>query len=156
MALFGEFGKAENDLGEWEEFGLDEQTGNVVSFKIRSVPDHTEASIRKRILVQRDGSMDLDLPKERAIAIARCRYALLDSRNFEGQARDEEAAQTYERLLGLSIVAGAAFSLDGHWTPALKDHVLSNQGWLRAWSREKRAERDKNRRVEESLDSKNS
>jgi hypothetical protein len=154
--LFKEFGRSENDAGEWHEYGPDEDTGKTVSFRLREIPDHVDAAIRKRMFIQRDGSMEVDMVKERKIAAARCAYALLDSRNFEGQASDQEGADTYSHLLGLPVSIGVPFGLDARWNGDLKEHVLSRQAWLRTWILEKMNERGKARREIEVDAAKNS
>ena len=154
--LFKEYGRAENDLGAWHDFGEDADTGKTVAFKLRDIPDHVDASIRKRLQIQRDGSMDLDMLKERAISVERCKYALLDSRNFEGAAQDQEGAEIYAKLIGRPLTMNEALSLDGKWTPELKEHVLRNQAWLRVWVIERLSALSKSRRSEESVAAKNS
>jgi hypothetical protein len=86
--------------------------------------------------------MDFDVERSRRINVQRASWALRDSRHVNVKLGDSDAAEEWQRLLGLTETpeVGARVRLDGHWNEAVKARVLGEHAELAMWVVGKAAE----------------
>jgi hypothetical protein len=144
MAFLDDYGKPENDLGEWVEAGKDSD-GAIVKLRVRPIPEEVLRSLMKRYTkseqfvnaegmkttqpVARDWQDNVDF------IVAQAAWMLVDSENLTIRCRDEEAARLYGKAMGREnlVTMDEPVRLDGKLTDAIKDRLLRNNGKLRTF-----------------------
>lgn len=142
MAFLEDYGKPENDLGEWVEAGKDSD-GTIVKLRVRPVPEEvlrglmrkytkneqvtTAEGVRMAQPVAKDWQDNVDF------LVAQATWMLVDCENLTVMPKDDEAARFYGRALGRDgiVKAGEPITLDGHLTENVKDRLMRNNGKLR-------------------------
>ena len=142
MAIFSEHKDPANDPGEWFTIGTDPTTREKVQVQLRQIPEVVEREFRKRKPRKQDIKVKkgtqfipVDLDESRDEARERAAYALMDTKNFAVAIGDPGAAATYGTLLGRqgTVEVGKDLLLDGNWTPAVKEHFLTEHSDLVTW-----------------------
>lgn len=144
MQLFADFADQKQDEGSWFPF-----SGNA-RFRIRALSARRLQQIDREVfgrvqeLVARDGAriVEIDAQKVDIARLLKSREALVDSENAEVKVGDGGAASEYQKILpehAGSIQAGGMLLLDGKWSDALKDKILTAHPGLAEWIVERSA-----------------
>lgn len=121
----------------------DPDTQKPVRFRIRSVPAAFDKQLRaefnRGVKVDRMAKRSAVELTEKTIEATRRRagYALLDSDSFVIRIGDAAAAAAYGEVLGEQLQPGQDVKLDGRWSPALQELVLTYMPKLSAWLSDK-------------------
>lgn len=129
MALT-DYGKPENDLGEWVDFGKDAP----FRLRLRRIPGEKIEEIERRHsktknFEVRDGVRRPVLDTESILASLtdKAIWSWTDAEGLEITAGDEESAKLWSKMLSREIEQGATFSLSGpSLTAEAKRRVLFN------------------------------
>lgn len=138
MQLFSDFADQKQDQGTWFPFAGD------VRFRIRALSARRIQQIDREVfgrvqeLRGRDGEriLEIDGQKIDLARLQKAREALIDSEHAEIMVGDEGAAAEYRKILpehAGSIAAGQLLLLDGRWSDALRDKVLTSHPGLAEW-----------------------
>ena len=143
MAFLNDWGKPENDPGEWIAAGKDGL--RTVKCKIRAIPD----DMLRMLLKRHFKNEKVDTASGRAsmpvasswedtfkFGVDRAIWALVDTEEFFVRINDEESGRFYAKATGRNdqpFEVGEEVCLDGKWTDGIREHVLSKNGRFRQW-----------------------
>lgn len=134
MAL-KDFGKAENDLGEWMPFGLE----GAFELRIRRIPYEIAQRISKRygretFIVEgglKRPTIERSLDEATSWLLDQAIWAWTDARGLEVEVADAEGAKVWSQLLRRDVVQGDLITVDaGMMSAEVKRRVLTQ---LRPW-----------------------
>lgn len=143
MPLFEDYGKADNDPGEWYQLGIEPTNNLPARVRIRVLTGDVERSlmrkhtrsekvegergVRMTVPVAQDWMDNVQYQIDKAIAV------VTDFENVLVLVRDREAAELWGRLIGRegSLKEGDAVDLSGHATNKVLMHVLTRNDKLR-------------------------
>lgn len=144
MAFLDDFGKAENDPGEWVDAGTDGE--RTVKVRVRTVPEDMIRALTRKYTkpekvqtpegiqtvqpVARDWQDNIDFNLERA------KWAWVDCENFYVRVRDEDSGRFYAKSLGRNdqpFPVDEEICLDGKLTDGIREYVLKKNGAFRAF-----------------------
>lgn len=121
----------------------DPDTKAPVRFRLRSVPAAFDKQLRaefnRGVKADRIGKRSAVELTEKTIDATRRRaaYALVDSEGFVIRIGDAAAAAAYSEVLGEQLKPEQDVKLDGRWTDAVKELVLTYMPRLAAWLSDK-------------------
>ena len=127
----------EQDPGVWRRFGSDPDTGKVVRFKCRTLPEDEERRLRhayRQSTKFKRNSIMMDPEKSIAHARARAAMSIMDSENCEVLCVDSKAADVMSGLTGTTVEAGSTVCLDGKWNPQLLAEFLASRSDVVNWN----------------------
>lgn len=134
MELLKDFQVPENDEGTEVVFSRGEKHPEDSAFvKVRRIPKEQLRLIQRRhsgrktpMLIKPAGRLlEVDNDKAAAEQIEQACYALVDTRNFDVRAGDDEAAAFYTEALGTTVKKGDLVRLDGKWTKEVKERLFT-------------------------------
>jgi hypothetical protein len=142
MKVLDLFDTIDDAPGKWVEY----QPG--VEFFVRAIPPSEQRRIenkymgnQRRVVQNEEGRVvKIDSAKTEALLVERAAMALLDSRGAEFSILGSALAEKFTVALGEKVEPGALLKLDGRWTQALRELVLSLGPTLRDWLNEKATE----------------
>jgi hypothetical protein len=144
MAVRREYVNPDNDIGKWHVWKIDPDNGKPIRARLRQIPQGIENKIRSahkseslRVHVNKsneEGSMDVDLVRNRKIARDRAAFALLETENYNVGIGDDDAAALWSKLSESVVEKGKELVLDDKWhLGALKGHELTENPEFAGW-----------------------
>jgi hypothetical protein len=119
-------GEDEESQGTWQPWARQEG----VSLLIRIIPpgvyDRLEAQVDRGLKAREFIQQPMPKARRRGVELSRAAaaYALLDTRGFEFVTGSVQVAEALSKALGSEVKLEEAVSLDGKWSPAVKDAVF--------------------------------
>src|SRR5512138_752521 len=140
MAFFKEFGRPENDLGEY--FTVPSTDEGEVRLRIRRIPFELGLRMesrygREELIVNRQGfkrpQRVHSADEEITILKDKASWAWTGCEGLTIEIADDEAASQWSQLLGEPVIAGQVVALDGHLTEQVKRRLFAKDLDLAVW-----------------------
>lgn len=121
--------------GEWfrHEAGAEFLVRPIPAGKVREIEYQHFGRTRQVEMARGVHRMTIDTEKVAAVQRAKAEYALLDSKEAEIDAWDEDSAIVLAAANGGGVAVGDTVKLDGHWSGPIKSLVFDAVPDLASW-----------------------